>query len=166
MRMLLNRRRALFAGMGAVAAVAGAGAFGRLAVTPAQAAVNDRLNDQVNAYMDELLAFTGGRMPETGRVVLDLPEIAENGNTVPMTVTVDSPMTPEDHVTEVLVLADGNPRPGVARFSFTPLSGIALANTRIRLGETQDVIAVAKTSDGSVFMDRRRVRVTIGGCGG
>lgn len=155
MRMLLTRRQALFAGVGAVAA---AGALGRVAVSPAQAAADD--------YMAEIMAFTEGREPTMGRVMLDVPEIAENGNTVPMTVTVDSPMTEEDHVVEVLVVADGNPRPGVAKFAFTPMSGIALANTRIRLANTQDVIAVAKMSDGSVFMDRKEVKVTIGGCGG
>ena len=76
--------------------------------------------------------FTGGKTPSEGRVKLDLPEIAENGNTVPMTVTVESPMTAQSHVTDVLVLADGNPRSGVATFHFSPASGVAEANFRTK----------------------------------
>ena len=101
-----------------------------------------------------------------GKVKLDLPEIAENGNTVPMTVTVESPMTEQSHVTDVLIVADENPRSGVATFHFSPASGVAEANTRIRLAATQDVIAVAKMNDGSFFMASKQVKVTIGGCGG
>jgi sulfur-oxidizing protein SoxY len=95
-----------------------------------------------------------------------VPEIAENGNTVPMAVSVESPMTADDHVEAVLVVASANPRPGVVTFQFSPHSGRAEASTRIRLVQTQEVIAVAKMSDGSHYMDRKQVRVTIGGCGG
>jgi sulfur-oxidizing protein SoxY len=115
---------------------------------------------------DLIKAFAGGKTPGEGKVRLDLPEIAENGNTVPMTVTVESPMTEQSYVSDVLILADGNPRPGVATFRFTPASGMAEANTRIRLAETQNVIAVAKMNDGSVYMNKKQVKVTIGGCGG
>ncbi|MGP9821179.1 thiosulfate oxidation carrier protein SoxY [Salinarimonas sp. NSM] len=154
MNLFLNRRQALLAGVGAVAAASGmAGAS-----APTLAAAEDAAA--------AILEFTGGAEPTMGRVVLDVPEIAENGNTVPMDVTVESPMTADDYVAEVLVVADGNPRPGVATFHFSPLSGRAQANTRIRLAGTQNVIAVAKMSDGSVFMDRKEVKVTIGGCGG
>jgi sulfur-oxidizing protein SoxY len=99
-------------------------------------------------------------------VKLDLPEIAENGNAVPMTVTVESPMTKDNYVSDVLVVAEANPRGGVVTFHFTPASGVAEANTRIRLAETQNVVAVAKMSDGSFFVDSKQVKVTIGGCGG
>lgn len=149
-----TRRQALLAGLGAFAAAGGLGAL----PAPAFAAAED-----VDAA---IRAFTGGVEPAMGRVFLDVPEIAENGNTVPMDVSVESPMTADDHVTEILILADGNPNPGVATFRFTPLSGRAQANTRIRLANTQNVVAVAKMSDGSVFMDRKEVKVTIGGCGG
>lgn len=114
----------------------------------------------------DIAKFTGGKTAEKGKITIDLPEIAENGNTVPLTVAVDSPMTAESHVTEVLVVADGNPRPGVATFRFTPLSGSAEATTRIRLAATQNIIVVAKTSDGKIFTDQKLVKVTIGGCGG
>jgi sulfur-oxidizing protein SoxY len=69
-------------------------------------------------------------------------------------------------VTDVLIVADGNPRGGVATFHFTPASGVAEASTRIRLAETQNVTAIAKMNDGTLFMDTRAVKVTIGGCGG
>ncbi len=110
--------------------------------------------------------FTGGKTPVAGRVKLDVPEIAENGNTVPMTVSVDSPMTAKDYVQEVLVVADGNPRAGVATFRFGPATGVAEANTRIRLASTQNITAVAKMSDGNFFSVTKEVKVTIGGCGG
>lgn len=110
--------------------------------------------------------FTGGKEPAKGKISLDLPEIAENGNTVPLSLTVDSPMTPESYVKEVMILADGNPNAGVATLMFTPLSGKAEASVRIRLATTQNVIAVAKMSDGALFTEKKTVKVTIGGCGG
>jgi sulfur-oxidizing protein SoxY len=75
-------------------------------------------------------------------------------------------MTAASHVTDVLIVAEGNPRGGLATFHFSPRSGVAEAATRIRLAETQNVIAIAKMNDGSLFMDTRQVKVTIGGCGG
>jgi sulfur-oxidizing protein SoxY len=150
MNPILNRRQTLALGAGSIGLVA----FGTL---PALAK-----NDADEA----IKKFTGGKTPVQGKVKLDLPEIAENGNTVPMTVTVESPMTEQSHVTEVLVVADENPRSGVVTFHFSPASGVAEANTRIRLAATQDVIAVAKMNDGSVFMTTKQVKVTIGGCGG
>src|SRR4029079_5499753 len=115
-----------------------------------------------------------------GKVKLDLPEIAENGNTVPMTVSVESPMSEQSHVTEVLVVGDGNPNGGMAKFHFSPLSGAAEANTRIRLAATQNITAVAKmnersldtasenaqSNDGLFYTASKQVKVTIGGCGG
>ena len=101
-----------------------------------------------------------------GRISLDLPEIAENGNTVPVAVTVDSPMTGDDYVKSVHVFAADNPLPEVITFKFTPASGVASASTRMRLARTQMVVAVAELSDGSVIRTQREVKVTIGGCGG
>jgi len=146
----LSRRQVLAGSAGALAVAT----FG---VQPAQAA---------NNAQDLIKAFTGGKAATEAKVKLDLPEIAENGNTVPMTVTVESPMTEASHVTEVLVLADGNPNAGVATFHFSPASGVAEANTRIRLATTQNIIAVAKMNDGSFVMASKQVKVTIGGCGG
>jgi sulfur-oxidizing protein SoxY len=124
---------------------------------PALAAENDS---------EELIkAFTGGKTPEKAKVNLELPEIAENGNTVPMTVSVDAAMTKESYVTDILIVADANPRAGVATFHFSPIA-VPEATTRIRLAGTQNVIAVAKMNDGSVYMTSKEVKVTIGGCGG
>jgi sulfur-oxidizing protein SoxY len=147
----LNRRQVMTIGAGALAAVT------LISVGPAAAA---------NDFQDLIDKFTGGKKAAEGKVRLDLPEIAENGNTVPMTVTVDSPMTAQSHVTDVLIVADGNPRGGVATFHFSPASGVAEANTRIRLAATQNITAVAKMNDGSFSTVSKQVKVTIGGCGG
>ncbi|MEP1931143.1 MAG: thiosulfate oxidation carrier protein SoxY [Roseibium sp.] len=149
--MTITRRQALGLTAGAAAFLA----FGSriaFAVTPESEAA--------------IKAFTGGTAPTEGTVALDTPEIAENGNTVPVGVSVDSPMTADNYVASVLILADGNPNPAVATFHFSAMSGAAEAKTRIRLAKTQNVIAVAKMSDGSTFMDTKEVKVTIGGCGG
>lgn len=110
--------------------------------------------------------FTGGAKPATGKLTLDAPEIAENGNTVPVTVSVESAMSGDDLVESVVIYAEDNPNPGVATFHFTELSGKAEATTRMRLAKTQNVVAVAKMKDGSTFIDKKLVKVTIGGCGG
>jgi sulfur-oxidizing protein SoxY len=110
--------------------------------------------------------FTGGSRAERGRITIDLPEIAENGNTVPLSIVVDSPMTADDHVTDILVVAEKNPFPGVVAFHLTPASGRAEIATRIRLAATEDVTVVAKTSKGKVFTEQKAVKVTVGGCGG
>ena len=115
---------------------------------------------------DQIAQFTGGKTPEKGKVTIELPEIAENGNTVPLSVAVDAPMSADNYVSDILVLADGNPNPGVATFHFSPMSGKAAASTRIRLAATQNIIAVAKTSKGEFFTNQKLVKVTIGGCGG
>src|SRR5881227_1991922 len=146
-----DRRQVLAASGGALVAAA----FG--AISPAHAA---------NDSADLIKKFTGGRQATEGKVKLDLPEIAENGNTVPMTVSVESPMSEQSYVTEVLIVGDGNPNGGMAKFHFSPLSGAAEANTRIRLAATQNITAVAKMNDGSFYTAIKQVKVTIGGCGG
>lgn len=114
----------------------------------------------------EIAKFTGGKAAESGKISIDLPEIAENGNAVPLSIKVDSPMTADDYVSEILVVADNNPRPGMAKFVLSPLSGHAEIATRIRLNTTENVIVVAKTSTGKLYTERKQVKVTIGGCGG
>ena len=108
----------------------------------------------------------GGATAADGGLSLELPEIAENGNTVPLTVRVDGEATADRYAESVLILADGNPEPGVTTFHFTPLSGTQEASTRMRLAKTQNVIAVAKMNDGSFLRTDNLVKVTIGGCGG
>lgn len=151
---LRSRRQVLLAGLGAVVAAGTAGSLAR----PAMA--------DLAAVQKAMAALLGDRQPQEGRVKIDAPEIAENGNTVPLTVEVDSPMTEQDYVKTVHIFADGNPRPEVASFHFTPASGEAVASTRIRLAKTQNLYAVAEMSDGSLYMAKREVKVTIGGCGG
>ncbi|WP_335946464.1 thiosulfate oxidation carrier protein SoxY [Salipiger bermudensis] len=112
------------------------------------------------ATTEEWIAeFTGGAdMADTG-IDLTAPEIAENGNTVPIEVSAEG-------ASEILVLATGNPTPGVATFKFGPLAASQYASTRIRLAGTQDVVAIAKLADGSFAKASKTVKVTIGGCGG
>ena len=121
------------------------------------------LPEKMQTTIDKLRA---GRSAQEGRITLRLPAIAENGNTVPLNVLVESPMTASNHVKAIHVFASANPTPEVAVFHLTPALGRAAVDTRIRLGQTQDVVAFAEMSDGSLFMGRAEVKVTIGGCGG
>lgn len=108
---------------------------------------------------EEIAAFTGGAEIGAGGITLTAPEIAENGNTVP--IEVDAP-----GAAEIMVLALGNPTPSVATFKFGPLSASRAASTRIRLAGTQEVVAIAKMEDGTFAKASSTVKVTIGGCGG
>lgn len=149
----LSRRRLLgVAGTGALAAA--------LAVAPNRAHATAAEADA------QIKTLVGDKMPTAGNVTVDGPEIAENGNTVPITISVDSPMTADNYVKTVMVLADGNPAPNVATFHFTPHAGKAYAKFRIRLAQTQKVRAIALMSDGSTFSGEKEIKVTIGGCGG
>ena len=121
---------------------------------------------QPGAHIQVLNKLVGGKKATQGKVKLRIPEIAENGNTVPMTVSVDSPMTPDNFVKAIHVVTDNNPRPEVASFYFAPANGKAEVSTRIRLAETMHVIAYAELSDGTVWSDQAEAKVTIGGCGG
>jgi sulfur-oxidizing protein SoxY len=140
--MDFSRRETLGLGLGAVA----------LSLLPMTATAA--------ASVDELIAeFTGGAdMADTG-VTLTAPEIAENGNTVP--IEVDAP-----GAVAIMVLATGNPTPPVGTFQFGPLAGSHTASTRIRLAKSQDVVAIAKLADGTFARTSAEVKVTIGGCGG
>ena len=106
-----------------------------------------------------IMGITGGADAAASGIDLTAPEIAENGNTVP--ISVDAP-----GAVAVTILAAGNPLPGVATFNFGDGAGSQSATTRIRLAGTQDVIAVAKMADGSFAAVSKTVKVTIGGCGG
>ncbi|MBI6630080.1 thiosulfate oxidation carrier protein SoxY [Pontibaca salina] len=115
---------------------------------------------RASASIDDLInEFTGGAEIGEGGLELTAPEIAENGNTVPIEVSAPG-------ATAIEVYAAGNPTPPVATFNFGPLAARQSASTRIRLSGTQDVIAVAKMADGSFVRATKEVKVTIGGCGG
>lgn len=138
--MEFSRRDTLALGAGAAA----------LAVLPLSA----------SAAVDEAIAaFTGGADAMDGGVELSAPEIAENGNSVPIEVSAPGAVA-------ITLLADGNPNPAVATYNFGPLAGSQSATTRIRLAGTQNVIAIAKMADGSFKKAQATVKVTIGGCGG
>jgi len=114
----------------------------------------------------EWLAGLTKGTPKEGKVTLKAPEIAENGNAVPLTVSVESEMSEKSYVKALYVAADGNPNPGVAIYEFTPLSGKAEVQMRVRLAQTQKLVAVAEMNDGTLYTASREVKVTIGGCGG
>lgn len=119
--------------------------------------------ETVKAEIDKLY---GGKEMASGKLKLDLPEIAENGLVVPINIEVESPMTDADYVKSVSVFAEGNPFPQVLTYRFTPACGRAAASLRMRLAATQMVVAVAETSTGQLYTAKSEVKVTIGGCGG
>lgn len=105
-----------------------------------------------------------GRVAREGRVHLEIPRLAENGLSVPLTVRVDSPMSVADHVRTLHLIAPANPVPTLARLHFGPRSGDAYLSTRIRLADSQHVIAFAEMSDDSIWHGDAHVIVTLGGC--
>lgn len=111
------------------------------------------------AVEDNIAAFTGGAAVGSEGITLIAPEIAENGNTVPIEVNAPG-------AEAIIVFAAGNPTPSVATFNFGPMAASQSAATRIRLAGTQDVVAIARMPDGSFVQARQEVKVTIGGCGG
>lgn len=139
--MELTRRGALALGAGAALTLV-------LPATSARAAIEDSIAN-----------FTGGAEIGEGGITLTTPEIAENGNTVPISVAAPGAVA-------IMVLATGNPNPDVGTFTFGPLAANQAAATRIRLSGTQDVIAIARMADGTFVQAANNVKVTIGGCGG
>jgi len=106
----------------------------------------------------------GGAVVRTGKVKLDVPPLVENGNTVPMTVSVASPMTADDHVKSIHVFNEKNPQPNIGNFYLGPRSGRAQISTRIRLADTQKIVAIAQLSDGSFWSAGVDVVVTLAAC--
>ena len=137
--------RAATAGLAAIVAVRPA------AATPA-------------AMQDAIGAVVGTARVTKGRVKLELPPLSENGNAVPLTVSVESPMTPAEHVRAIHVFTEKNPQPDVVTFRLGPRAGLARVSTRIRLADTQTVIAVAELSDGSFWSAEAAVVVTLAAC--
>jgi sulfur-oxidizing protein SoxY len=142
-----TRRQLLAAGLGLGACVL---------VRPA-AATPEELQAAIQAY-------TGGAALKTGRVTLDIAALVDNGNTVPITVMVDSPMTAADHVTAIAVFNERNPQRDVAKFTLGPRAGRASVSTRIRLATSQKLVAVARMNDGSFWSHSVDVIVSIAAC--
>jgi len=149
---------------------AGAGllllALGRGALTEGALAQDAKGAPAPSLYDDALDKILGDTKPLPGKITFEIPEIAENGNTVPYAISIDSPMTPADHVKAIHVLSSQNPLPHVASFTLTPLAGRAYVSSRMRLARTQAVVVLAELSTGKFIIGQRTVKVTIGGCGG
>jgi sulfur-oxidizing protein SoxY len=113
---------------------------------------------------DAIRRVVGSARVTPGRVTLDLPPLVENGNTVPLAVSVESPMTEADHVRAIHLFTEKNPQPDVASFRFGPRAGRASVATRIRLADTQTVVAIGELSDGSFWSASVAVVVTLAAC--
>jgi sulfur-oxidizing protein SoxY len=147
-------RREFLLAAGSVAAGLGLGSI--VAVTPARA---------TPAEMQEAIRrVVGSATIHPGKVKLDLPPLIENGNAVPLIVDVPSPMTETDHVRAIHVFTQKNPQPNVASFHLGPRAGRARVATRIRLADTQTVVAVCELSDGSFWSDGADIVVTLAAC--
>jgi len=148
----LSRRKMLQA----AGALAGTGGFLRLAIRPAAATPE---------MMQEAVRNAVGEAPiKKGKVKIDLPPLVENGNSVPCTVSVDSPMTRADHVKAIHIFNEKNPQPNVISVQLGPRAGRAAFSTRIRLADTQTVTAIAEMSDGTCWSDDIYVIVTLAAC--
>ncbi len=117
-----------------------------------------------NQLQDAVRAWAGGTPVQTGRVKLDIAPLVDNGNTVPLSVSVDSPMTAADHVVAIAVFNERNPQADVLRCSLGPRAGKAQVSTRIRLATTQKLTAVARLSDGSCWQQTVDVIVALAAC--
>ena len=118
------------------------------------------------SVLEAMKKLIGDKEPVDGPFNIALPEIAENGAVVPLTVGIDNPMTADDHVTAIHIFADGNQRPDVATYRLGAHNGKAEISLRIRLLKTQKIVFVAETNKGQAYIARRAVKVTLGGCGG
>ena len=134
-----------------------AAGFGLTSLAPPVAATSAAMEEAIRA-----LARTAAI--NRGKVKLELPPIVENGNTVPLTVSVESPMTEADHVASIHIFNQKNPQPYVAAFHLGPRAGEAAVSTRIRLADSQRVVAIAQLGDDSFWSDSADVIVTLAAC--
>ena len=154
--MARHRRSSRREVLKATAMLAGSATLARLAVRPAQA---------TPAMMQDAVRKAIGQRPITkGKVKLDVPPLVENGNSVPCTVSVDSPMTATDYVKAVHIFNEKNPQPNVISVQLGPRAGRAGFSTRIRLADSQTVTAIAEMSDGTCWSDDIDVIVTLAAC--
>lgn len=142
--------------------LASAGVLAVATLTPAARAQLTRV--PLNNMPQAIARAVGGKPVNKGRVSLILPPLVENGHLVPLGVSVDSPMTERDHVRAIHVFTERNPLPETVSFFLGPRAGRAQVSTRIRLADTQNVVAIAELSDGSLWSDTQHVIVTIAAC--
>lgn len=136
-----------------------------LAAEPDTTSNSDDVAPYSAEFEEALQEILGGGEPEPGEITVDLPEIAENGNFVPLTIEVASPMTQADHIKSIYLLSTANPVARVAHFHLKPVNAEARVQSRMRLAKTQDVVVIAERSDGIKMMATIAVKVLIGGCG-
>jgi sulfur-oxidizing protein SoxY len=148
-----SRREFLLAAGGAAAGVALVPALAARPVSATPAAMQEAVRRVV-----------GGAAVKPGKVRLEVPPLVENGNVVPLAVSVESPMTEADHVRAIHVFTEKNPQPDVATFRLGPRAGRASVATRIRLATTQSVLAIGELSDGSFWSASAGVVVTLAAC--
>jgi len=154
-------RRSFLKGFGAAAACA-------IVLPHVASAAEEKKSGGPNEMNFEtaVAAITGGKaLTPSAKVKMEAPEIAENGAVVPVKVTVDSPMSAKEYVKAIHILASKNGNVRCANIYLTPANGEAYFGTRIKLGGTQDVVAIAEMSDGTFLSAKQNVKVTIGGCG-
>ena len=141
------------------------GLLGLAAAAPAAAQLPPNIQAQRAAALEEAIRkVTGGAPVRPGKVKLDLPPLIDNGNTVPLSVVVDSPMTAVDHVKAIHVFTEKNPQPYVMNAHLGPRAGRARLDTRARIADTGRVIAIAQLSDGTFWSDTVSVVVTLSAC--
>ncbi|GAB3649666.1 SoxY-related AACIE arm protein [Ramlibacter alkalitolerans] len=134
------------------------------AAAAAQVLVRPAAGEEAPALAALVAQFAGAQPVRAGRVKIEIAQLVDNGNVVPMRVTVDSPMTAAEHVTEIAVFNEKNPQRDVARFQLGPRAGKADVSTRIRLATSQQLVALARMNDGSVWADRADVIVVLAAC--
>ena len=134
---------------------------GAAAITLLPMASADATPEALQAAIREIV---GDAKLNEGRITIDLPPLVENGNTVPLTISVESPMTDADHVKAIHVLNEKNPQPHVFSAWLGPRAGKAVLSTRIKLADTQKIVAIAETSNGAFWTARADVIVTIAAC--
>jgi sulfur-oxidizing protein SoxY len=132
----------------------------------AVAALGGRAAAQAAAWerIEAARKIVGNAKPASGKLTLDLPLLSEDGSAVALTVRAESPMNAADHVRSIHLFASRNPSPEIAVFEFTPRAGLAQVGTRVRLNESQTVIAIARTSRDEVYLAERDIRITTSGC--
>ena len=141
------------------------GAASAAAATKVRAQIDPNQQALRKAAMQEALRRVVGDSPvRRGRVKLALPPLIDNGNSVPLSVAVESPMTPSDHVKAIHVFTEKNPLPDVVSATLGPRAGRARMSIRVRLADTQTVLAIAQLSDGSFWSDSAEVVVTLSAC--
>jgi sulfur-oxidizing protein SoxY len=144
------KRRAFLAQSAALVAI--------LAVRPVHAV------EQSPVIAELVRAYAGGAVVREGRVKFEISPLVENGNSVPVEISVESPMTLQQHVVGIAIFNEKNPQNDVAQFVLSPLAGRARAATRIRLATTQQLVAVAKMNDGTCWSQTVEVLVTVASC--